>query len=483
MEDNKGILRTEEKDIEVITRNYFMKLFESKGVGNTSHLLSGFRCTITDSMNQVLTAILKRRKFLKQLTVWGRQKGLNLMNKRMGKRGLMALKIDMSKAYDRVEWDFLQQMMAKMGFNGSWIQLIMRCINMVTYSVELDGKSGEIFMPGRGLRQGDPLSPFLFLIYSEGLSTLLKLASAEGLLRGIKASRRGPQITHLFADDFVLFGEATEEAISSRLGVKWTNNAEKYLGLPSMKSIWAAKGLLQSGLCWRVGTGWNINIEEDVWAQDDEHLLIKKIVSNPDLLKVADLIDCTNRSWKTELIKGTFSEVDAQRILQISLARLPQDDFLAWRGEPTGEYTVRSGYRLLLHGNSINNNGYNPSENRKCYKNLWKSDLPSKLKITAWRATLNYLPTLSNLRTKRLITDDVCPRCKQEVENRNHVFRDCTVSKETWNSLNFIWPVNLVDLEFMEWFTWIVSNSRMDICRSFLYTIWAIWLARNKWIH
>lgn len=121
-----------------------------------------------------------------------------------------------------------------------------------------------------------------------------------------------------------------------------------------------------------------------------------------------------------------FSEVDAQRILQISLARLPQDDFLAWRGEPTGEYTVRSGYRLLLHGNSINNNGYNPSENRKCYKNLWKSDLPSKLKITAWRATLNYLPTLSNLRTKRLITDDVCPRCKQEVENRNHVFRDCT---------------------------------------------------------
>ncbi|KAK5818384.1 hypothetical protein PVK06_023320 [Gossypium arboreum] len=321
----------------------------------------------------------------------------SMKNKRMGKRGLMALKIDMSKTYDRVEWGFLQQMMAKMGFNGSWIQLIMRCISMVTYSVELNGKSGEIFMPGRGLRQGDPLSPFLFLIYR---------------------------------------------------------------------------------LCWRVGTGWNINIEEDVWAQDDEHLLIKKIVSNPDLLKVADLIDCTNRSWKTELIKGTFSEVDAQRILQISLARLPQDDFLAWRGEPTGEYTVRSGYRLLLHGNSINNNGYNPSENRKCYKNLWKSDLPSKLKITAWRATLK-----SNLRTKRLITDDVCPRCKQEVENRNHVFRDCTVSKETWNSLNFIWPVNLVDLEFMEWFTWIVSNSSMDICRSFLYTIWAIWLARNKWIH
>lgn len=130
----------------------------------------------------------------------------------MGKKGSMAIKIDMSKAYNQVEWEFLEQMMGKIGFNRSWIRLIMHCISTVSYSIVLNGEVGKTFWPMRGLRQGDPLSPFLFLISSEGLSTLLRLAREEGSLRGIKACRRSPQITHLlFADDCILFGEASEE--------------------------------------------------------------------------------------------------------------------------------------------------------------------------------------------------------------------------------------------------------------------------------
>ncbi|KAA3467760.1 reverse transcriptase [Gossypium australe] len=115
-----------------------------------------------------------------------------LKKKRIWKKGLLAIKLDMSKAYDRVEWTFLKEMMRKMGFEPNWVNLIMKCISTVSYVVVLNGQAGNIFYPSRGLRQGDPLSPFLFLIFGEGLSSLMRLVQREENFRGVKASRRGP---------------------------------------------------------------------------------------------------------------------------------------------------------------------------------------------------------------------------------------------------------------------------------------------------
>ena len=110
----------------------------------------------------------------------------------------MALKLDMSKAFDRVEWDFVGNMMLSLVFSVSWVNLIIRCILSVSYSFMLNSKVRGSITPSRGLRQGDLVSPYLFIIYAEGLSYLLKKAQRKGNIDGFKCSVKGQAINHFF---------------------------------------------------------------------------------------------------------------------------------------------------------------------------------------------------------------------------------------------------------------------------------------------
>ncbi|CAN1239055.1 LINE-1 retrotransposable element ORF2 protein [Linum grandiflorum] len=139
-----------------------------------------------------------------------------LKRKRNGASHYMALKLDMEKAYDRIEWGFLFEMLHRFGFHRSFTSWIQACITSVTYSVNFNGIRVGYFKPSRGLRQGDPLSPLLFAIVSEGLSALFKAQLKQGCLKGIKIARSAPVISHLFfADDTFLFLKVDADSISS----------------------------------------------------------------------------------------------------------------------------------------------------------------------------------------------------------------------------------------------------------------------------
>ncbi|XP_058784794.1 uncharacterized protein LOC131659630 [Vicia villosa] len=143
-----------------------------------------------------------------------------LKRKTSGNMANLALKIDISKAYDRVDWGFLREIMRRMGFDERWIHWLLMCVTSVHYSVLVNSDRVEPIFPGRGLRQGDPLSPYLFILVFEGLSALIKRAVSRGDIHGAHICRGAPSVSHLlFADDYFLFCRANIMEASNLMGI------------------------------------------------------------------------------------------------------------------------------------------------------------------------------------------------------------------------------------------------------------------------
>ncbi|XP_019173838.1 PREDICTED: uncharacterized protein LOC109169412 [Ipomoea nil] len=202
------------------------------------------------------------------------QEVMHTMREKKGETGYMAIKLDLEKAYDRLSWDFIRDTLDKTGFTGTLKELMMTCIQTPRLSLIWNGERLEAFRPERGIRQGDAMSPAIFVLCMERLSQMIVMNREKKVWKGIKIAKNGPTLTHLcFADDMVLFTEASMEQanvilecleqfcqasgqkislsksqvffskntsrqkvddISRRLGIERTTNLGKYLGVPAI---------------------------------------------------------------------------------------------------------------------------------------------------------------------------------------------------------------------------------------------------------
>ena len=118
----------------------------------------------------------------------------------------------MSKAYDRLEWSFLEKCLLAFGFCESQVQQVLFYVKGISYKFKVNGIPSQWLIPQRGLRQGEPLSLYLFILAMESLSYMFLEAESSEKLTRLKVSLRTPTVTHLFfVDDIILFGKTRSE--------------------------------------------------------------------------------------------------------------------------------------------------------------------------------------------------------------------------------------------------------------------------------
>ncbi|KAL6200061.1 hypothetical protein ACLB2K_029843 [Fragaria x ananassa] len=137
-----------------------------------------------------------------------------MIKRRSGRNSVMAVKLDLEKAYDLLDWSYIQACLANYGFHPDWITLVMHCINSVSFSVLINGSAKGWFQPTRGIEQCDPLSPYIFILAMEPLVRNLNLLASNSKNQvGLLSSPLGFRILNLmFADDCLIFAKASKKA-------------------------------------------------------------------------------------------------------------------------------------------------------------------------------------------------------------------------------------------------------------------------------
>ncbi|GJR05390.1 RNA-directed DNA polymerase, eukaryota [Tanacetum coccineum] len=156
-----------------------------------------------DIVNEVQSAFIAERQILD---------GPFILNEvlqwcKLKKKQTLIFKVDFEKAYDLVRWDFLDDVLKKFGFGNKWCTWIQSCLRSSRGSIIINGSPTEEFQFFKGLKQGDPLSPFLFILIMESLHLSFQKVVDVGMFKGIKLSP-SVNLSHLFyADDAVFMGQ------------------------------------------------------------------------------------------------------------------------------------------------------------------------------------------------------------------------------------------------------------------------------------
>ncbi|GKV47213.1 hypothetical protein SLEP1_g54131 [Rubroshorea leprosula] len=403
-------------------------------------------------------------------------------------------------------------------------------------SVLLNGSATRQFKMQRGLRQGDPLSPFLFLIVAEGLNGIISSAVSLGLFNGIEIGHRGMNVTHLqFADDSIVFGEASDENIwavksvmrifemvsglkvnfgksvlmginvseewmsrsSSILNCKQGNLPCKYLGVSigeKCRSIATWRPMIESFkkklASWKnkfISLGGRITLLNSVLSSLPVFTMSVYLLPKDKTKCISQLGHWNYGSWTWTLKwrRPIFSweensKSELWRLLQTIQPIKGQKDRWKWRHDK-GAYSAKSGYQALSSDQHERRNSL--------YKRVWCRLVPTKVCAFVWKAIQDRIPSKMNLYRRGIVQNlnlATCTLCNGCIEDTNHLFLHCNFAYSVWSKCLQWWRISSVRAENcyasfeQQPASFKNANNRAGWDAVCCAIIWSLWIARNE---
>eukprot|EP00253_Pinus_taeda_P012671 PITA_12671 len=276
----------------------------------------------------------------------------------------------------------------------------MALVTSSRFSILVNGSPLEIFIPSRGLRQGDPLSPFLFILMMEGLGRSIKHAKAMGKIEGLQLSENGQALTHQqFVDDTML------------------------QGLPTVKEI----------------STYNQILKEFALATED-FVSLKQETDHQGLHKVKDFWDLAQtsgkwRSWrKLEYRDDSPIKIKVEALGSLLKQRMilvtEGQDQLRWGNNNKGNFNLKEAKSILL--------GLDYRVPNKTWQLLWKHQGWMKIKLFMWLVHHKKILTWDNIRKRGVMGPSKCHLCEVKEENMEHILNSCSYTTWLWDSFSSI---------------------------------------------
>ena len=262
------------------------------------------------------------------------------------------------------------------------------------------------------------------------------------------------------------------DVLNSKLGCSYT-----------WRSIFKGLEVIRKGSHWRVGNGRLIHIWEDKWLPTPTTY---KVISPPqlfdDFLMVSALIDKDTRRWKVDTLKSLFLPFEVETILNILLSYSLPEDKIIWVGNKKGEFLVKSAYYVALFVINSSDSGECPHGDPRTplWKRIRQLKIPPKIRIFTWKACVNALPTMSNLRRRGVNTDGLCPVCGLEAESICHALLKCGSVKrilDLWNESPIVIGAENMDFSYLA-LNLVDAGTPRDM-ELLVVVAWTIWHSRN----
>ncbi|GJU39610.1 putative reverse transcriptase domain-containing protein [Tanacetum coccineum] len=418
------------------------------------------------------------------------------------KKKMLLFKVDFEKAFDSVSWRYLDFMLCNLGFGLTWRSWIKACLDSTRTSIMVNGRPTSEFNVRRGLREGDPLSPFLFIIIMEGLhmalsdsvrnewsnhdlENIIRIFNVFYLASGLKINIHKSSIYGI--------GVSSEDvhSMASIMGCKAGTLPFTYLGLPigsnmSITANWKplVDKIHSSSLLERlifsltVGCGSLTRFWKDIWIGNSPLFTRFSRLFRLDREKDCLVINhISNGQWAWNWSRSILG-VQSSSHLNNMIADISQVEFsegmdkCIWSLSHDGSFTVGA-LRRLIDDHSL------PSLDTKT---IWDKTLPRKVNIFMWRLKLERLPHRLNISSRGIEIPEIsCPSCNGNVESNDHIFFECTLANEIWKIIrrwcDGSFPLFDFNVHWMDWLlSWQVSKDRKH--RTYVIimaSLWFIW--------